>query len=142
MDSISAVAFELAPTAKIGANSIIGGSGGGGGAVPAVFDVAGFSAAYSAAAHAPHQAAEVQRISSSEQNSFRSVMATLENLNSHADTLGADVARMQAQNGDLRPGDMLMMTVKAEEFLFHCELTSNVSNRTSEGVQQLFQQQS
>jgi hypothetical protein len=42
----------------------------------------------------------------------------------------------------MTPADMLAMTTQAYEFLFHCELTSNVANRTSEGVQQLFQQQS
>jgi hypothetical protein len=41
----------------------------------------------------------------------------------------------------MKPGDMLMMTMRAHEFLFHCELTSNVANRSSEGVQQLFREQ-
>ena len=33
------------------------------------------------------------------------------------------------------------MTVKAHEFMFHCQLTANVANRTSDGLQQLFRQQ-
>ncbi len=37
---------------------------------------------------------------------------------------------------------MLNLTVKCHEFMFHAELTSNVANRTSDGVQQLFRQQS
>jgi hypothetical protein len=51
----------------------------------------------------------------------------------------------QAKAGDaeaMKPKDMLMLSVHAHEFLFHCELTSNVANRTSDGIQQLFRQQS
>jgi hypothetical protein len=46
------------------------------------------------------------------------------------------------QGGQMKPSDILMMTLRAQEFLFHCELTSNVANRTSDGVQQLFREQS
>ena len=49
---------------------------------------------------------------------------------------------LQMTHGQMRPSDMLMMTLRAQEFLFHCEMTSNVANRTSEGVQQLFREQS
>ena len=34
------------------------------------------------------------------------------------------------------------MTMKSHHFLFQCEMTSNVANRTSDGIQQLFRQQS
>jgi hypothetical protein len=36
---------------------------------------------------------------------------------------------------------MVMLTVKSHEFLFHSQLTANVANRTSDGLQQLFRQQ-
>jgi len=34
------------------------------------------------------------------------------------------------------------MTMQCHQFLFQSQLTSNVANRTSDGVQQLFRQQS
>jgi hypothetical protein len=36
---------------------------------------------------------------------------------------------------------MVMLTVRCQEFLFHSQLTANVANRTSDGLQQLFRQQ-
>ncbi|MDE0856846.1 MAG: hypothetical protein OSA97_20720 [Nevskia sp.] len=137
MDSITAVAFELA--APVARQHAAGPAEGGG--APAVFDVAHFNAAYAAASQAqPAQAPA--HVSSSEQNGFRSVMATLQNLNGHAETMQADALRLEGRQSELKPGEMLLMTMKAHEFLFHCELTSNVANRTSEGVQQLFREQS
>ncbi len=44
--------------------------------------------------------------------------------------------------GEMRPGQMMMITMRSHEFLFHCELVANVANRASDGVQQLFRQQS
>lgn len=41
----------------------------------------------------------------------------------------------------LTPSEMVLLTVKCHEFMFHCQLTSNVANRTSDGLQQLFRQQ-
>jgi hypothetical protein len=32
--------------------------------------------------------------------------------------------------------------MRSHEFLFHCELVANVANRSSDGMQQLFRQQS
>ena len=43
---------------------------------------------------------------------------------------------------ELTPGQMMEMTMKCHQFLFQAELTSNVANRTSDGIQQLFRQQS
>jgi len=41
----------------------------------------------------------------------------------------------------MTPGEMVMLSVKCHEFMFHCQLTSNAANRTSDGLQQLFRQQ-
>lgn len=61
-------------------------------------------------------------------------------LNRHSAALGeaADVTGADA----MRPGELLELTMRSHEFLFHCELVSNVANRSSDGVQQLFRQQS
>ena len=75
-----------------------------------------------------------------ESEGFRAVLNTLNALNGRAAGLG-DNAGISATK-DMSPGDMLMMTVRCHEFMFHCELTANVANRSSDGVQQLFRQQS
>jgi len=54
----------------------------------------------------------------------------------------AQQASLAADQKDLKPGDLMMLTMRSHEFLFQCELTSNVANRSSDGLQQLFRQQS
>ncbi len=41
-----------------------------------------------------------------------------------------------------RPSAMLEVTMACQQFMFKAQLTSNVANRTSDGIQQLFRQQS
>jgi hypothetical protein len=132
MDAVASLAFEVqqptSPTLTNVSHS------------PAsVYDVAHFNAALEASAN-PAPAAHAMQVSGSEAQGFRNVMSAFENLNGHAESLGTKA--LQVTHGQMRPSDMLMMTLKAQEFLFHCEMTSNVANRTSEGVQQLFREQS
>ncbi|HEV7447760.1 MAG TPA: hypothetical protein VGO18_34660 [Steroidobacteraceae bacterium] len=135
MDAVASLAFELQP-----AEPALAGAGSAGAANSAsVFEVSHFDAAFAAAANTAPAAAHTMHVSASESQGFRTVMATLDNLNGRAESLGSKA--LQMQHGEFRPSDMLMMTLKAQEFLFHCELTSNVANRTSEGVQQLFREQ-
>jgi hypothetical protein len=132
MDAIATLAFELQPAgpALASASQPAGN--------PSVFDVSHFNATFAAAANSV-PATHVMHVSASESQGFRAVMDTLDNLNGRAETLGSKA--LELQQGQFRPSDMLMMTLKAQEFLFHCELTSNVANRTSDGVQQLFREQ-
>ena len=108
------------------------------------FDIANFQDAYLRAGQA-HKGTEAQSLgpppSVADSEGFRAVLNTLNSLNGRADSLGTDAARTKTAN-EMTSGDMLMLTVRCHEFLFHCELTSNVANRTSDGVQQLFRQQS
>ena len=54
----------------------------------------------------------------------------------------ADYARsVEGTGGELTPGEVVQLTMRCQEFMFHCQLTSNIANRSSEGVQQLFRQQ-
>ena len=54
----------------------------------------------------------------------------------------ADFARTaEASGGQLTPGEIVQLTMKCQEFSFQCQLTSNIANRSSDGVQQLFKQQ-
>lgn len=46
-----------------------------------------------------------------------------------------------ASGGQLTPGEIVQLTMKCQEFMFQCQLTSNIANRSADGVQQLFRQQ-
>jgi len=137
MDTITAVAFEMSSPAARGAVDI-----GAHAVPPTVYDVAHFNSVY-AAAHPtqPQQVNQVPTVSRSENDGFRSVLMALQGLNGQAESMGAAAVQMQAQHTTVQPSDILMLTVKAHEFMFHCELTANVANRTSDGVQQLFREQ-
>jgi hypothetical protein len=66
----------------------------------------------------------------------------LEYINGEAAQLHT-AANTAAEAGQrLTPGEMVMLTVRCQEFMFHCQLTSNIANRASDGLQQLFRQQS
>jgi hypothetical protein len=54
----------------------------------------------------------------------------------------ANQADKAASLAELRPSELMTLTMQSHEFLFHCELVANVANRSSDGVQQLFKQQS
>ena len=65
----------------------------------------------------------------------------LEHVNAEAASLHETAQSVLASGTDLTPGEMVMLTVRAQQFLFHSQLTSNIANRSSDGLQQLFRQQ-
>jgi hypothetical protein len=42
----------------------------------------------------------------------------------------------------MRPSDVMELTMRTHEFVFRCEMTATVANRSSDGAQTLFRQQS
>ena len=93
-----------------------------------------------AAANAPQGVSSVGASEPSE--GVRMLMSAMDNLNGGASSI-QDLAKTMTQNsGELTPGQVIEMTMKSHHFLFQCEMTSNVANRTSDGIQQLFRQQS
>lgn len=70
------------------------------------------------------------------------LMRPFEHINTEAAQLSADAKASQAAGREMSPSEMVMLTVRCQEFMFHCQLTSNIANRTSDGLQQLFRQQS
>jgi hypothetical protein len=72
---------------------------------------------------------------------MRALLSTFENLNGGADSINS-MSQTMSSTANPSPSDMLKMTMECHQFLFKAELTSNVANRTSDGVQQLFKQQS
>src|SRR5262245_20139789 len=71
----------------------------------------------------------------------RQLMKPFEHINGEAKQLSLDARVAQANGHEMTPGEMVMLTVRCQEFMFHCQLTSNIANRTSDGLQQLFRQQ-
>ncbi len=70
------------------------------------------------------------------------LVAPFEHINTEAAKLAADAKNAQANESAMSPGDMVMLTARCQEFSFHCTLMSNIANRTSDGLSQLFRQQS
>jgi hypothetical protein len=70
------------------------------------------------------------------------LMTPFEHINGEAVRISADAKAAKAAGQEMSPGEMVMLTVRCQEFMFHCQLTSNIANRTSDGLQQLFRQQS
>ncbi|MCI4592614.1 hypothetical protein MOK15_21390 [Sphingobium sp. BYY-5] len=71
----------------------------------------------------------------------RDMLGTLDKVNGEAKSV-ADYARsVEGTGGELTPGEIVQLTMRCQEFMFHCQLTSNIANRSSDGVQQLFRQQ-
>lgn len=72
---------------------------------------------------------------------LQAMFRPLTQINTQAADLSAqaDAARLAGQA--MTPGEMIELTVRCQEFMFNCQLTSNAANRTSDGLQQLFRQQ-
>jgi hypothetical protein len=71
----------------------------------------------------------------------KQLMKPLEHINGEARQLSLDARVAQANGQQMTPGQMVMLTMRCQEFAFHCQLTANIANRTSDGLQQLFKQQ-
>jgi hypothetical protein len=80
-------------------------------------------------AHAPGAAAEA-------------LLRPFDHINGEAARLSNDAQLAQAAGHEMTPSEMVRLTVRCQEFMFHCQLTSNIANRTADGLQQLFRQQS
>jgi hypothetical protein len=65
----------------------------------------------------------------------------LEHINGEAASLHATADAAARAGERMTPGDIVALTVRCQQFMFHCELTSNMANRASDGLQQLFRQQ-
>jgi hypothetical protein len=72
---------------------------------------------------------------------MQALFKPLEHINGEASSLSAQAQSAVDTGRSLTPSEMVLMTVKCHEFMFHCQLTANVANRTSDGLQQLFRQQ-
>ncbi|MFK8080890.1 MAG: hypothetical protein AB8B97_11450 [Granulosicoccus sp.] len=72
----------------------------------------------------------------------RALVSPLEHLNSEAAGLAQFATDALASGNELTPSEITMLSVKSAEFMFHSQLTANAANRSADGIQQLFRQQS
>lgn len=73
--------------------------------------------------------------------SVKALFEPLQHLDTQAASLSSHAQAAMQAGQSLTPGEMVMLSVRCHEFLFHSQLTANVANRTSDGLQQLFRQQ-
>ena len=73
---------------------------------------------------------------------MKAMFTQLEKVNGEAKSVSQFASAASASGKDMTPGEVVQLTMKCHEFMFHCQLTSNIANRTSDGIQQLFRQQS
>ena len=139
------MAIELSAVAAMHVQSTLPATAGAGlhaGYGVSLTDLSGFQDALRAAeargGHGELQSHADDRVNPAMQALFQ----PLEHINGEASTLQADATAALHSGKEMTPGDILQLTVRCQEFMFHCELTSNMANRASDGVQQLFRQQS
>jgi len=73
---------------------------------------------------------------------MKAVVEPLDYINKEASALIEYAENAVASGDELSPSEIVMLTAKSQEFMFHSQLTANVANRTADGLQQLFRQQS
>jgi hypothetical protein len=78
---------------------------------------------------------------SSASTPIKGVFNALDQVNMQAKSVSEYASTAEASGGQLTPGEIVQLTMKCQEFMFQCQLTSNIANRSSDGVQQLFKQQ-
>ena len=142
VDPISAVMPESLASQVGGANTLA--------ATPtttasvSVFDVNQFRAQMSAnPASETASASAPEAVSSvAESEVSRGFISALHKLDSSGGALGDRADNILAKGENVTPSDMIQLTVESHKFMFQCEITANVANRSAEGIQQLFRQQS
>jgi hypothetical protein len=76
-----------------------------------------------------------------EKNLGQGLLDPLKDLNNAGNQLYKFVESMRTKD-DLMPSDIAMLTFMTHDFGLRTELTSNIANKSSDGIQQLFRQQS
>jgi hypothetical protein len=72
---------------------------------------------------------------------MKGMFNALDHINTEAKSVSDFASNVEASGGQMTPGEMIQLTMKCQEFMFQAQLTSNIANRSSDGVSQLFRQQ-
>lgn len=73
---------------------------------------------------------------------LKGMFTSLDRVDREAKSVAQYADAASAAGKDMSPGEVISLTMRCQEFMFHCQLTSNIANRSSDGLQQLFRQQS
>ncbi|MBX2885002.1 MAG: hypothetical protein KTR32_33910 [Granulosicoccus sp.] len=85
--------------------------------------------------------AEANAISGTEEM-MKAVLKPLDHIDAEANDLIAYANSAIESGAELTPSEIVMLTAKSQEFMFHSQLTANIANRSADGLQQLVRQQS
>lgn len=72
----------------------------------------------------------------------KAMFAPLDFINNEARELAEYATNAIESGNELTPSEIVTLTTRSQEFMFYSQLTSNMANRTADGLQQLFRQQS
>lgn len=75
-------------------------------------------------------------------STFKHLIDALQSVSGEQASLDNAAQRLEGQAAQVSPSEMVMLTMRCDEFMFQCELTSNAANRSSDGLQELFREQS
>lgn len=84
---------------------------------------------------------QTQAQNTTDNRALQSIAGSFDSLTDGAKSIKAEANALSAK-GEMSPSEMIHLTMRCHEFMFRCQLTSNAANKTSDGVQQLFRQQS
>jgi hypothetical protein len=87
------------------------------------------------------RAKRMQAQNTTDNKALQAIGSTLDSLTDGAKSVKAEAEAITAK-GEMTPSEMVHLTMRCQEYMFRCTLTSNAANRTSDGIQQLFRQQS
>ncbi|MAM87960.1 hypothetical protein [Allohahella sp. A8] len=129
-DAIAAMSFDLVMPAGQAAPDAT--------AQASVYDISRFEAAFEKVADKPTTAEAVETAGDSP---FKAAFKALDSLNGGVESVGQEAMRILGNKAEMSPSEMIGLTMKAHHFLFQSQLTANIANKSSEGLQQLFRQQ-
>jgi hypothetical protein len=87
------------------------------------------------------KAKATQALNTTDNKALEVISSSFDSLTEGAKSVKAEAEAMTAK-GDVSPSEMVHLTMRCHEFMFRAELTSTAANKTSDGIQQLFRQQS
>jgi len=73
---------------------------------------------------------------------MRGLLTVFDRLEGGANSIRTTANQLGESGKSFTPAQVIELTMQCQQFMFQTQLTSNVANRTSDGIQQLFRQQS
>lgn len=71
----------------------------------------------------------------------QAMIEPLDQIDERAQSLAEYAEQAILSDNELTPSEIVTLTARSHEFMFRAQLTTNMANRTADGLQQLFRQQ-